>query len=96
LWTLSTFLLSKDTSHREFVNPLYSQAQRRDPAGRKRPRLAKIAVCGEHAEPDCTSSPQPAIFDQEHQECLVNEVICPAYEDGASVMRRRRTRALAI
>jgi hypothetical protein len=28
-------------------------------------RLAKIAVSGEHAEPDCTSSPETEIFDKQ-------------------------------
>jgi hypothetical protein len=42
------------------------------------PAWAKIAVSGEYVESDCVSSPETTIFVREHEDCLVNEVICPA------------------
>jgi hypothetical protein len=48
------------------------------------PSWAKIAVSGEHAESDCVSSPETTIFVREHQDCLVNEVICPGQWRGAA------------
>jgi hypothetical protein len=48
--------------------------------------LGKIAVSGEHAEPDCVSSPETEIFDQDRQDHLVNEVIYPANR-GCRVIR---------